>query len=45
MVYFRTVHLESHDKNDQTQKMAFGSTNFVEEITVCINNIILINMM
>ena len=28
MVYFRTVHLESHDKNDQTQKMAYGSTKY-----------------
>ena len=35
----------THDKNDWTQKMASGSTNFVEELTVSINNIILINMM
>ena len=29
----------THDKNNQTQKRASGSTNFVEEITVSINNI------
>ena len=38
-------HAYTHDKNDQTQKMASGSTNFVEELTVSINKIILINMM
>ena len=38
-------HAYTHNENDQTQKMASVSTNFMEIITVIINNIILINMM